>query len=122
MAKNSKAVEVYKAAVGGAALEIMHKSGGKDADFSVNKYKKTVFFINLFSIFMTAIIGYAVIYLILVASTPPADTPEFREESARVARALGIQTQDQDKTLENVENQGVTNAEKRIYSNSGRSE
>ncbi len=120
MSKNIKAVEVYKAAVGGAALEIMHKQGGEDADFSVKEYKKTVFFINLFSIVITTIIGGAVIYLILVASTPPADTPEFREESARVARALGIEPRD--KTLENVEIPGVTNAEKRIYSNSVRSE
>lgn len=120
MAKNIKAVEVYKAAVGSAALEIMHKSRGKDADFSVNEYKKTVFFINLFSILITTVIGCAVIYLILIASTPPADTPEYRAESARVARALGLEPRD--KTLENVENPGVFDAEKRIYSNSGRPE
>lgn len=33
MAKNIKAVEVYKAAVGGAALEIMHKPGEKTRIF-----------------------------------------------------------------------------------------
>lgn len=120
MAKNIKAVEVYKAAVGGAALEIMHKPGGKDANFSVKEYKKTVFFINLFSILITTIIGCAVIYVILVGSRPPVDTPEYLAESARVARALGLEPKD--KTLENVENPGVFNAEKRIYSNPGRPE
>lgn len=106
MTKKNKAVEVYKAAVAGAALEIMHKPNDENARYSITEYKKTVFFINVINIIVTTLIGFAVVFAVMKIQTPAVETPEYTAEAERVRNVLGI------------ESPAAKNAEKRNYSNS----